>query len=313
MKQLRFVCAQPAIKYYAWQVEVMLNNFSSCGVNLNQIDIVSRVDNNQVPDEWQKLASNYAARFFFYNDTRQTKHYISSIRPNILTQHWRAHPELSNDVIFYHDCDIVFTKPIDQWLTEELIQNDIWYGSNTRWYIAHSYIVSKGHDVLDKMCEIVGIKPELVETNELNTIGAQCLLKNINDEFWVNVERDSEQLFHQISKLNNEKKIANPSYHELQIWCADMWALLWNAWKNGRETQCHTNFDFSWGTSSIEEYNKCNIFHNAGVTSSSGRHFYKAAYMNTYPYNLDLNIDPNTASGQYYNIIQTTGTKSVLL
>ena len=40
LRQLRFVSAQPATKYYAWQVEVMLNNFIEMGVNPNQIDVV---------------------------------------------------------------------------------------------------------------------------------------------------------------------------------------------------------------------------------------------------------------------------------
>ena len=39
MKKLRYVCAQPANNYYAWQIEVMLNNFISMGVNPNDIDI----------------------------------------------------------------------------------------------------------------------------------------------------------------------------------------------------------------------------------------------------------------------------------
>lgn len=313
MKNIRFICAQPAIKYYAWQVEVMLHNFKHQGVNLNQVDIVSKIDHNHVPDEWQRLSNNYSSRFFFYNDLRETRHYISSIRPNLLAQHWRAFPELQNEIIFYHDCDIAFTKPINLWLTEDLLNNNVWYGSDTRWYIAHSYIKSKGDDVLQKMCEIVNISPEIVELNELNTIGAQCLMKNVTDEFWVTVERDCEQLFHQITLLNNEKKIKDPSHHELQIWCADMWALLWNAWKKGHQTRCHENFNFSWGTSSMEEYNKCNIYHNAGVTSATGGLFYKAAYMNSYPFNLDLDITADTASRQYYDIIQNVGTKSVLL
>jgi len=37
---IRYVSAQPATLYYAWQVEVMLNNFMEMGVNPNQVDIV---------------------------------------------------------------------------------------------------------------------------------------------------------------------------------------------------------------------------------------------------------------------------------
>lgn len=313
MRNLRFVCAQPAILYYAWQVEVMLNNFRDMGVNLNQIDVVCKLETENVPDEWSRLANGYAARFFFYRDTRETKHYISSIRPNVLKQHWAARPEIWNEAIFYHDCDIMFTKPVYEWITTEMLSDDKWYGSDTRWYIAHSYIKSKGEDVLNAMCNIVGIDAKVVEDNELNSIGAQYLMKNVTADYWAQVERDCENLFRDITQLNNQKKQADPSHHELQIWCSDMWSVLWNAWKRGNETVCHKNFNFSWATSGMHEYNECNIFHNAGITTNQNRQFYKADYMNRLPYHLNLDIAEQTATRMYYDMVQKTGLSSVLL
>lgn len=312
-KSLRFVCAQPATTYYVWQVEVLLNNYLSMGINLNQVDIVCWKQNGVVPDEWITLANNYAARFFFYEDTRETHHYISSIRPNILKQHWENYPELVNDAIFYHDCDIVFTKPPTEWITNVMINDRRWYGSDTRWYIGHDYIKSKGDDILDAMCEIVDIPKHEVELNELNAIGAQYLMKNIDYDFWNNVERDSERLFKEITHLNNMKKSIDPSYHELQIWCADMWAVLWNGWKRGNQTICHQNFDFSWGTSTEEEYHKLNIMHNAGVTDSTYGLFYKAMYINEMPYNKNLSIREGTASRKYWEWVELASKQSKLI
>jgi len=310
MKNLRFICAQPTSLFYAWQVEVLINNFMEMGINPNNIDIVSWKMNNVIPTEWVKLTQKYPARFFFYDDTRATRHYISSIRPNILKQHFILQPELENEAIFYHDCDIVFTKPID-W--KQFLDDDKWYGSDTRWYIAHSYILSKGQDIIDKMCEIIGIEESIIKDNELNSIGAQYLMKGINAEFWANVERDCEILYKDISALNNTKKAKDNQYHELQIWCADMWAVLWNAWKLDKETICHPDLEFAWGTSSESDYNKLNILHNAGVVSSADGLFYKAEFMNRLPYNLNLNIKEGTASKKYYEIIQQVEKKSVLI
>jgi len=312
IRNLRFVCAQPASLYYAWQVEVMLNNFQSMGVNLNQVDIVCWKQNGVIPDEWSKLASGYPARFFFYDDTRETKHYISSIRPNILKQHWEKYPELSLDAIFYHDCDIIFSKPISEWITEDLIMDEEWYGSDTRWYIAHSYIKGKGDDIIQKMCDIMEMDESVIEANEMNAIGAQYLMKNINYEFWNRVEIDSELLFRQITDLNNVKKTQEPSYHELQIWCADMWAVLWGGWRRGAKTNCHPNFEFSWGTSTKDDYHRLNIMHNAGVTSPNEGLFFKAQYMNELPYNKDLQIRPESASSMYWEWINLTASKSVI-
>ena len=312
-RNLRFVCAQPASLYYAWQVEVMINNFMTMGVNPNDIDIVCWKQNGSIPEEWTKLATRYPARFFFYDDTRETKHYISSIRPNILKQHWAARPEIHNDAIFYHDCDIIFTKPPTEWITDIMINDKRWYGSDTRWYIGHDYIKSKGDDILEAMCDIVGISKFDVESNELNSIGAQYLMKSIDYEFWDKVERDSERLFKEITDLNNIKKSIQPSYHELQIWCADMWAVLWNGWLRENHTVCHENFNFSWGTSTIEDYHKLNIMHNAGVTQSGQGLFYKAQYMNSVPYNDTPLIRENTASSEYWKWIKLAASKSALL
>jgi len=312
-KNLRFISAQPAIPYYTWQVEVMLNNFMEMGINLNNVDIVCWKEDGTVPEAWAKLANNYAARFFFYDDTRVTKHYISSIRPNILKQHWEKYPELKDETIFYHDCDIIFTKPIKEWITEDMINDEKWYGSDTRWYIGHNYILSKGEDVLNKMCEISGIGKELVKSNELNSIGAQYIMKGLSHYYWDRVERECEIMFKDINNLNNLKKQEDPSHHELQIWCADMWAVLWQGWKMGYETVCHPNLDFSWATSNEEDYKRMNIFHNAGITGNDSGQFYKAGYMNTLPYNENLQIKPNTASWYYWNEIQKTAKKSVLL
>jgi len=313
MRKLRFICAQPAILYYAWQVEVMLNNFRDMGVNLNQVDVVCKLETPDVPIEWQKLANGYAARFFFYRDTRVNPCYISSTRPNILKQHWAARPEIWDEAIFYHDCDIMFTRPPVDWITPEMLSNDIWYGSDTRWYISHSYIKSKGEDVLNAMCDIVKIDPKVIEDNELNAIGAQYLMKNVHIEFWEAVERDCENLFRDITQLNARKKAEDPTHHELQIWCADMWAVLWNAWKRDFVTECHRNFNFSWATSGMHEYNECNIFHNAGITGNEQKQFYKAQYMTGLPYNLNLDIVENTATRMYYDQVQKTGRTSVLL
>ena len=311
-KKLRFVSAQPATLYYSWQVEVLLNNFLELGMNLNDVDIVCSVADG-VPDEWRKLANNYPARFFFYRDLRKDTKYVSSIRPHILKQHFKKHPYLKDDAIFYHDCDIIFTKNPNEWITYEMINDDKWYGSDVIWYISHDYIKSKGDDILEEMCDISGISIQTLKDNQTKSIGAQYLLKNISHNFWERVEHESEMLFSEITTINLAKKKANPKYHELQIWCSDMWALLWNGWKMNIETVVHPNFDFSWGTSNKEDFLKYNIFHNAGVTASSKNLFYKARYMQKLPYDEDLEIDDRMASYQYFNFIKKVGKKSVLL
>lgn len=298
--ELRFISSNPAIPYYLWQVETFLQNFMNMGINPNMIDIVCSLEGGIVPEEWGRLAEKYPARFFFYQDTRETKHYISSIRPNVLKQHFKAHPYLERDAVFYHDCDIVFTNTIN-W--DKFLHDDKWYGSDCKWYVGHDYIASKGGEELDLMCNIVGISKEVVKQNENNTIGAQYLMKNIDHYFWEDVERHSENMFYEVNKIIAQKKQKDPTHHELQIWTSDMWAVLWNGWKRNRETVCHKDFDFSWATSHIQEWDRNNIFHNAGAVSNENGMFYKGMYQESYPPK-DLVIDPNSCGYNYYEIIK---------
>jgi len=318
MKNLRYICAQPRLVYYAWQVEVMINNFIKRGINPNNIDIVvawNPNDDTSKPETiemWNKLSSHYnTVRFFFYQDTReQPIRYISSIRPNVLKQHFKAHPELQYESIFYHDCDIAFTKNPD---FSKFLDDDIWYLSDTNSYINYDYIISKGQDVYDKMCEIVKMPKMIPKLMNENSGGAQYILKNIDWKFWDKVELDSEKLYYEITQLNIQKKAADPSHHELQIWCADMWAVLWNGWIKGNETEVVKEMDFCWGTDSINRWEETTIYHNAGVTCTCGGKFYKASYRESLPYNLSLRTSDDNCSHLYYQEIKEVETKTCLL
>lgn len=319
MKNLRYVCVQPRILYYAWQVEVMINNFIKHGINPNNIDILvawnsnDKTSNPENIEAWDKLRVHYSTvRFFYYQDTRpQPIHYISSVRPNILKQHFAAHPELKDEAIFYHDSDIIFTTKPD---FSKFLKDDIWYVSNTNSYINYDYIISKGQDIYDKMCEIVGIDPIIPKLMNSNSGGAQYILKNLNEYYWHKVEMDCELLFRDITKLNVEKKALDSTYHELQIWCADMWAVLWNGWLRGNETKVAPEMDFCWATDPIGVWDLKTIYHNAGVTCSCGRQFYKANYMDKLPYDIKQESYKDTVCGfNYVGEIVETSQKSCLI
>jgi len=297
---MKYICAQPAILYYAWQIDTMLYSFRTVGIRLEDVHVVCAI-HNEIHPHFDVLMKKYPGVIFsFYEDTRKDKSYISSIRPHILKKHFTAYPSLSQEPIFYHDCDIVFTKPIP--FVEETL-NSTCYLSDTISYIGHKYIKSKGDDVLEKMLDIVGIDENTVKKNQESSGGAQYLLKEIDKYFWYDVEKDCVNLFKEITKLNNIKKSEDSSYHELQIWCSDMWAVLWNLWKRNKDTEVIKKLDFSWATSSADEWHMYSIFHNAGVTSSKDGMFYKGDYINKMP-DLNLELNEKKCSYKYYNIIR---------
>jgi len=297
---MKYLSAQPASLYYGWQIDVMLHSFVGQGVNLSNVILVNAIQGVKDP-YFDKLEDKYReANFYYYNDTRTDNTYISSIRPHILKKHFEIHDYLRNETILYHDCDIALARPLN---TELFESDDICYMSDTRSYIGSSYILSKGQDIFDEMVRIMQIDPKIVEDNEENTGGAQYILKGIDDEYWMRVECDSVNLYKSISELNKHKKKTNPKYHELQIWCADMWAVLWNVWKDGKETRITDDLDFMFATNPATDWNKKPIYHNAGVISGKEGLFYKGDYTKSLP-SKDLNVEKTSASYKYYEMIK---------
>jgi hypothetical protein len=313
MKNLRYISVQPAISYYTWQVEVMIQNFLKHGINPNLIDVICAT-RGPIPEAWSKLAEHYnTVRFFFYSDDRQHIPYISSVRPHVLKKHFAAHPELKDDVIFYHDCDIVMTKAPD-W--SKFIDDDIWYMSDTRSYISASYIQSKKFGVYEEMCKIIGIDESVPVANELNSGGAQYIMKNVDAAFWDKVERDSNSLYEFFVEHLKEHPQSD-EYHPIQKWTADMWAVLWGAWAAGHKTLVVPEMRFAWATEGPDRWQECTIFHNAGVVveyAIKDRLFFKGDYQNTLPYNIKLE-DFNQGFNTYkyvQEIVETAKTSCLL-
>jgi hypothetical protein len=296
---MKYICAQPGTSYYAWQIEIMLMNFKEMGIPLQDVHIVCAMHDQNALHLYHQISNQYPeAVIEFYPDTRRTKHYPSSIRPNILKQHFFKHK--LNEPFFYHDCDMIFTKKVD---FTPFLNDDICYGSDTRFYIGHDYIKSKGYGILEMMASLTGIDVETIKENELNCIGAQYLIKGVDFRFWDEVEKICETLFLNITLENNRIKADNPNYHELQIWTADMWAVLWNLWKWGKQTKVDDYFDFAWATSTIEDWERLNIFHNAGITETGHGFFYKGDYMHK-PLNKELQIREKSAQKHYYEYVK---------
>lgn len=296
---MKYICAQPGTRYYAWQIEIMLMNFKEMGIPLQDVHIVCAMHDQNALHLYHQISNQYPeAVIEFYPDTRRTTHYPSSIRPNILKQHFFKH-KLSQP-FFYHDCDMIFTKKVD---FTPFLNDDICYGSDTRFYIGHDYIKSKGYGILEMMASLTGIDVETIKENELNCIGAQYLIKGVDFRFWDEVEKICETLFLKITLENSRIKADNPNYHELQIWTADMWAVLWNLWKWGKQTKVDDYFDFAWATSTIEDWERLNIFHNAGITETGHGFFFKGDYMHN-PLNKELQIREKSAQKHYYEYVK---------
>lgn len=306
-KKMTFISAQPDVAYFHWQVEVFIHNAMKSGVNPNWIEILFAYDETP-SDEGVNLAQKYPfIRFFFYKKTGGENYgYIPILRPDVLEQHFLRYPGLSNEIIFYHDSDIIFRELPDFNLLND---DDFWYLSDTVSYIGSDYIKSKSDKILTDMCNIAGVSRELVEENNKNSGGAQYLMKNIDHLFWRDVKFVSLDLYKYMldaemaerpTLTDDELKTYNP----IQKWCADMWAVLWCGLKRGNQVRLSDELGFSWGSSwGNHEWDRHKIMHNAGVTDNMvGKCFYKGDYINQLPWDVDFSgIDPQSNT---YNYVQ---------
>jgi len=304
-----YLSAQPDTIYYAWQVEVMLTNFIEKGIDPKNIHIVVGVK-ERPSVEFRDLQKKFrSVNFGFMRDNRNLRNYVSSIRPYILMRYFQKNWQLKYKTIFYHDCDIVFTK------TPALNRfkiDDTWYQSNTNNYLDYKYVRQKGEDVLNKLCEIGGISVSVFKSKIGKCGGAQTIMKDVDWTYWQQIYVLSEELFTEITKLNKKKVKEDPNHHPLQIWCADMWALLFVAWKKGRETKVDKLLEFTWATCPVKKWNENLIYHNAGVTHSHKNLFLKNKFTNKVPYFVNIDVDRTKANSKYYDILRQMRTKTCL-
>ncbi len=304
-----WISAQPATIYYAWQVEVYINNFVENGISPNDIHVLFLVD-GILPKEIQLLQRNYPfIHFYFYNDSRSDKSYIPSIYFNAVKQHFRAFPELEKETILFHDSDTILLKPFNN---PELLGDKVWYFSDTKSYISYDYIQQKGEDVYQRMLDIVGIDGIIPKICNTQSGGAQHLIKNSTYSFWNKVEKDSIRLYKMFCDTEHLYQKKHDVDYPIQKWTAGMWSLLWNAWYFGNEVKISDKLSFCWATDKIQFMEDKQFLHNAGVTEMAQNLFYKGGYTNTLPYGINLQISQDYCSYEYYKWVEKVGSKSTI-
>ena len=313
-----YLSCQPAIPRFTWEVEVYITNFLQMGVSPEQIHVVGGLVPSweETPLEWRKLQQHFKdVKFFFYDDTRDgTNNYQPSIQAHLLEKHWKQNPWLEKEAVFFHDADFIFTKPFD---FTPFLQDDIWYLSDTISYIGYDYISSKGDEVIDTMCEIAEIDKQLVKDNQMNSGGAQKLMKNVTSQYWKDTFDLQLRLWREVpsvsKKIANKKKELGEDYLQLQHWTMSMWAELWMAWKYGNETRVPKEFDFHFAIDNIDNWYNRSFFHNAGVVGPDTGVFFKGLFNDKLPYGYRIpNPNIKVTGWHYYQLIQEVGKTSCL-
>lgn len=309
-----YLSCQPIDAYFLWQVEVQIVNFRKFGV-ADKMHILVWYPERRTSEleNWYKLQEKYPeTKMFFYLDSGVNLGlYVSQLRPHTIKKHFKAIPELEKEIIFYHDSDIIFNYLPD---FEKLIEDDINWQSNCSSYLDYNYLSRKekeGNIPEDKAVKILAdigkIPIEVIKSYTGKTGGAQCILKGVNSEFWEDVERQCigirNAFWWNIPNSVNRKYFENEN-KGFQSWCADMWALNMALWNRGKVTDVTPLLDFSWATSSYEEYLKKPIYHNAGATKQQPELFYKGDWIHKSPIGQKITTKIKSASEQYVKAIQ---------
>lgn len=322
MKLLQVV---PDAPYYIWQLYIQMLNFRKLGIEKKATILIGL----GIPEPSQAMKDFEAwteAEVLYYQDTRTSKVYPSGVRPNILKQYFKQMESWDRvpEVYFYHDQDIIFLRPID-WAALEA-GDECYVSMSAHNYISWDYLQQWKKHMVHGMFEIVGIDPKLVEQNNKHTGGAQHVMKGLGSEYWEKVDRDCEALYRWMYDsthtgiLSPYVKEDLPKHH-IQIWTADMWAVLWNMWLFGKTTRWHPEIDFCWPYDPITTPKP--IMHNAGITASNDtdkdgkrRYFNKSLFNGEEaPFGHDHSyVSPAIAQSEYIKLMyEITQSKNIAM
>jgi hypothetical protein len=294
MRELAFVTCCPDDTYFTWQVHMWLESLKELGQSDKAVVLVFTPNFRELNPKWEQVVDLYPeAVFNFYKDEDNASSmlgiYIPILRPYVMWRFLKENPTYINKALFYCDSDILFTEHFN---IDAFLEDDVNYLSDTNSYINADYFDSKIKDVLPEKLEeyktrdilaevtsLIGITREICVANNMNSGGAQYLLKNTDSSFWSKVMNDCIIIRTYLMKVNREFfKDENAGF---QSWCADMFAVLWNLWLRDQETRVIPELNFAWSTDPIEKLQETTILHNAGIVSEIGNGypaFYKGKY-----------------------------------
>lgn len=267
--------------YLCWQAELLHWNCAELG---RQLTIL--IGYRGTPSLYAvKLAEHCGAMLL--EDTRSDMSYAPSIQPHLLAK--VASPE-SGPVLLL-DSDVLLKAIPAMPGAGQVI------GSDCGAYLNAAYLDGCDADVLAGLCGIAGVPAEYVRS-KTESPGAQYLLPSLfGQSFWERVEVDSNKMYAYLGTCKC-------SIHQVQVWTASMWAILYALYLKelAGELQVSTDpaLDFCFACDPAPLMDRRTILHCAGVAGPTKGLFYKGDYTGATPFTADLSyVEPGTCSYLY--------------
>lgn len=287
MKELIHIFCVPDDNRFVWEVEALLENMIELGFTHEVNCLVFKPIDREIWNENfialdKKYKQNTNIKFFYYAGNEQIKNdikdtgYIPLLRIYCLANHFKTYLQLVNNTILYTDSDILFTRKLD---FTKFLENDTCYLSDTKGYLGYDYLINKFNDAIEER------KATLKDVNILKFLstncnvpldkikkdegvgGAQYILKNIDEQFWLDVMNSAKIIRSYLSLIN--KLFFESEDKGYQSWCADMWGVLWMLWKRDLKTETPEELNFAWATDVCSKLQNVYIYHNAGVDNTT--------------------------------------------
>lgn len=286
---MKYIAAQPELKYYEWQVDTMIHSYIKQGVDPNDIIILW---GNTGEYNCDGLRKKYpTVNFHRYPYKREA--YPPAIKPYLMSKYFGSCKCTQSEQYYYADADTILTKPLPDFASDTVFMSD------TKSYIGYDYIISKGEEILDIMCKAAKVDKNIIKERRHESGGCQFVFQGTDSKFWKEVYVTSNALYREMRRYNQEHKEKYKGTYPIQAWTAEMWATLWQFFKKGYKTEISKELSFAWATDPLNMLEGKRILHNAGVTDKHKDFFKKSNWQNENP-PLDLNITKTHCSYYYY-------------
>jgi len=262
-----YITSQQDITYFHWQIETYLTNFNDIGIDLHDCYVIM-LYNGSLSVKAIELSNKYEANFHFYPIPNKCFEYIAAAKPYGIMKF--IEETGYNGSMFLHDSDIVIQKKID---LDDLVNDNCYMGAtlqvDEKDYVALSYL-KEFDGIVEGLSNIVGVEPKEIGG------GAQYVINGLGYDYWKKVYEDCFTIYEFLRKSNTK----------VQIWCAEMWSVLWNMWHFEKQTYVDERLNHCMRRDPIAKVK--NIIHNAG--DLQGISFDKLKYYDNYPpFNLVTN------------------------